>query len=44
MTKRLVLFVAALVFAAAGWAQEKPGEKPQTQLPTFSESAVAWHS
>jgi len=39
MTRRLVLFAAALVFAAAGLAQEKPGEKPQAQLPAFSESA-----
>lgn len=39
MTRRLMLFAAALVFAAAGQAQEKPGEKPQAQLPAFSESA-----
>ena len=39
MTRRLVLFAAALVLAAAGLAQEKPGEKPQAQLPAFSESA-----
>jgi VWFA-related protein len=37
MRKRFGIFVVALVFAAAGRAQEKPGEKPQ--LPTFSESA-----
>jgi VWFA-related protein len=39
MTRRFLLFAAALVFAAAGQAQEKPGEKPQAQLPAFSESA-----
>ena len=39
MTRRFWLFAAALLFAAAGRAQEKPGDKPQTQLPSFSESA-----
>ena len=39
MRKAFGLFAAALVFAAAGQAQEKPGEKPQAQLPAFSESA-----
>ena len=39
MTRRFLLFAAAFVFAAAGLAQEKPGDKPQAQLPAFSESA-----
>jgi VWFA-related protein len=39
MTRRIGLLAAALLFAAAGRAQEKPGEKTQAQLPTFSESA-----
>lgn len=39
MTRRIGLLAAALLFAAAGRAQEKPGEKTQAQLPSFSESA-----
>jgi VWFA-related protein len=39
MTRRFWLFAAALLFAAAGRSQEKPGEKPQAQLPAFTESA-----
>jgi Ca-activated chloride channel family protein len=39
MTRRIGLLAAALLFASAGRAQEKPGEKTQPQLPAFSESA-----